>query len=86
MAQKVDARKVRLGPSDLGTVLDGVRLVLVAGGRTLHRFDLAAKECDRPELLSRMIGPTGNLRAPTVRRGRLLVVGYHADAMKELVG
>ncbi len=85
MAEKVDARKVRLGPSELGKVLDGVRTVLASNGRTVQRFDLSAKECDRPELLSRMIGPTGNLRAPTVRRGRLLVVGYHADAMKELV-
>ncbi len=84
--EKVDARKTRLGPSDLGKVLEGVRTVVASNGRTLRRFDLGAKECDRTELLSRMIGPSGNLRAPTVRRGRLLIVGYHADSMKELVG
>jgi len=32
-----------------------------------------------------LVGPTGNLRAPTLRRGGLVVVGYHADSLKELV-
>lgn len=66
-------------------LLQGVQTVLVSNGRTLSRFELGSKKLDRAELLSRMIGPTGNLRAPTVRRGPLLVVGYHADSMKALI-
>jgi arsenate reductase-like glutaredoxin family protein len=82
---KVDARKTRLGPSDLKPILAGVKAVLASNGRTLRRFDLEAKDHDRTELLAAMIGPTGNLRAPTMRRGKMLVVGYHADSLKELV-
>jgi arsenate reductase-like glutaredoxin family protein len=37
------------------------------------------------ELLAVMLGPTGNLRAPTVRRGRTLLVGFHEDAYRELL-
>ncbi len=85
MKVKVDARKTRLGPSDLKPVLAGVKTVLASNGRTVHRFDLDAGDHDRTELLAAMIGPTGNLRAPTLRRGKMLVVGYHADSLKELV-
>ena len=41
---------------------------------------------DRSDMLARMVGPTGNLRAPTLKRNGLVVVGYHADSMRELVG
>ena len=85
MKSKVDARKTRLGPSDLRPVLEGVKTVLASNGRTVRRFDLGAKEHDRTELLAAMIGPTGNLRAPTLRRGKMLVVGYHADSLRELM-
>ncbi len=36
-------------------------------------------------MLALMIGPTGNLRAPTIRRNGLLLVGWHADSFAELV-
>ena len=85
MKVKVDARKTRLGPSDFRPLLEGVKTVLASNGRTVHRFDLDAKGHDRTALYSCMIGPTGNLRAPTLRRGRMLVVGYHADSLKEFV-
>ena len=30
-------------------------------------------------LLGCMLGPTGNLRAPTIRSGKTLVVGFHEE-------
>jgi hypothetical protein len=84
--EKVDARKLRIGPSALEPVLAGVKTVLASNGRTVKRFDLGGKRPDRAELLASMIGPTGNLRAPTIRRGGMLIVGYHADSMATLVG
>jgi hypothetical protein len=33
-----------------------------------------------------MLGPTGNLRAPTLRVGRTLVVGYNEQALVETFG
>ena len=32
------------------------------------------------ELLKLMLGRSGTLRAPTLRRGKTLLVGYNADA------
>ena len=62
-----------------------VDVLLVSKGRRFERYDLRRKDFDRGEMLARMVGPTGNLRAPTLRRDRLVVVGFHPDAMKELV-
>jgi hypothetical protein len=33
-----------------------------------------------------MIGRTGNLRAPTARVGRTLLVGFNADAYRRVLG
>ena len=85
MKERVDARKTRFGPSDLTRLLDGTKTVLVSDGRSVRRFDLTQRDHDRTDLLARMVGPTGNLRAPTFRRDGLLVVGFHADSMAELL-
>lgn len=42
---------------------------------------------DKPsddELLQHMLGPTGNLRAPTIRAGKTLLVGFNEDAYRAL--
>jgi hypothetical protein len=31
-----------------------------------------------------MLGPTGNLRAPTIRRGKTVVVGFDQDTFERL--
>lgn len=83
--ERVDARKTRIGPSALADVVKGAKTVLVSNGRSVARFELAPGSRQRGEMFARMVGPTGNLRAPTLKRGGLVVVGYHADSLKELV-
>jgi arsenate reductase-like glutaredoxin family protein len=83
--EKVDARRTRIGPSALSKVVDGAKTVLVSNGRNVARFDLKANGRAPSDMYARMVGPTGNLRAPTLRRGGLVVVGYHADSMQEFV-
>jgi len=38
------------------------------------------------ELLGYMLGRSGTLRAPTLRRGKTLLVGFNADAYSETLG
>jgi hypothetical protein len=33
-----------------------------------------------------MLGPTGNMRAPTIRKGKTLLVGFNEEVFDELVG
>lgn len=46
-------------------------------GKKVERFDLGNKVTD--DAVAAMLGPTGNLRAPTIRAGRTLLVGFNEE-------
>lgn len=75
-AEQVDAKKVRMGPSEaLGLVKDVDELYVAKGAKVVH-VNLKRDKPDRATLLGLLLGPSGNLRAPTLRRGRTLLVGF----------
>ena len=41
---------------------------------------------DDETLLAHLLGPTGNLRAPTLRRGKTLLVGFNDEAYRQVLG
>jgi arsenate reductase-like glutaredoxin family protein len=43
----------------------------------------APKDAD---LLKAILGPTGNLRAPTIRRGQTLLVGFSEEVYAKTLG
>jgi arsenate reductase-like glutaredoxin family protein len=86
VAQEADAKKATIkGAAALG-VLDGVDELYVARGKKVEHVDLKRARPDRATLLGLLLGPTGNLRAPTLRRGRTLIVGFNEDTYKNLLG
>jgi arsenate reductase-like glutaredoxin family protein len=36
-------------------------------------------------LAAHLLGPTGNLRAPTLRKGKTLLVGFNMEAYKDFL-
>lgn len=82
----MNATKVRIGPADALKLLDGVTRFVAAKGKKVVTFDLAADRPGDDVLLSHLIGPTGNLRAPTARVGSTLVVGFNEEAYREVLG
>jgi arsenate reductase-like glutaredoxin family protein len=38
------------------------------------------------EVVAALLGPTGNLRAPTLRTGKTLLVGFNEEAWGEALG
>ena len=48
--------------------------------------DLKREKPPRAELLGLQLGPTGNLRAPSLRKGRTLIVGFDEATYKRLLG
>lgn len=67
-------------------LLDGVTDLYVAKGRRTVHMDLTGGRPSDEELLSVMLGRTGKLRAPVVRDGSTLVVGYNQDMLDEVLG
>jgi hypothetical protein len=47
--------------------------------------DLKTSRPGKAELLSLLLGPTGGLRAPTLRVGRTLLVGFNAEAYAKVL-
>ena len=76
VTEKADAKKATIKGDAALRVLDGVDQLYVAKGKNVVHVDLKAAKPPRAELLSLLLGPTGNLRAPTLRKGRTLIVGF----------
>ena len=49
-------------------------------------LNLKRENPTQEEVLKLMLGPTGNLRAPTLRVGKKLLVGFNAEAYAEVFG
>ena len=86
MTETVDATKVRYGEADALKLLHGMDQMIAAKGKKLEVFDLKHNRPSDETLLAHLMGPTGNLRAPTARVGKTLLVGFNEDTYGELFG
>ena len=59
--------------------------VVVARGKKVVTFDMAAPP-DDDTLAAAMLGPTGNLKAPTLRVGGTLLVGFGEASYAQVLG
>ena len=75
----MDARKKRIGPAEALAIVGGVRNLWVAKGKRSVHIDMEKERPGDDELLRLLIGPSGNLRAPSIRKGDSLFVGFHED-------
>ena len=64
------------------SVLDGVERLHVARGNKVLHFDLPHDRPANADLLGMLLGRSGKLRAPTIRTGATLLVGYNSDLLE----
>jgi len=72
----VDARKSTLKEKEALALVGEVDEIFASKGKQVVHLDLKREKPDKATLLGLLLGPTGNLRAPTLRKGRTLVVGF----------
>jgi arsenate reductase-like glutaredoxin family protein len=82
----VDAKRAPIKGDSAFAVLKGVDEVYATRGRRVVHLDLRKGMPDRTALAQLLLGPTGNLRAPTLRKGRTLLVGFDEATYKEVLG
>jgi len=63
-----------------------VSKVIVAKGKRVTKFDLKRDPPNTETLLKAMLGPTGNLRAPTIKKGKTVLVGFHEEMYQAVLG
>lgn len=66
-------------------LLKGAEVLIAARGKKVERLDLEAKKPDQATIERLMLGPTGNLRAPTLRVGRTLLVGFDEETYRKVL-
>jgi len=85
-AETVNATRQTIRGRAALAVARGIDSLVVTRGRKLIEVDLKRDRPSDDELLKLLLGPSGNLRAPTLRSGRRLVVGFDEQAYADLLG
>ena len=84
--QKADANKEKKGRAEALALARSMRVLIVARGKKQVAIDMQHDAPDDDTLAGMLLGPTGNLRAPTLRRGTTLYVGFSEAAYRHLQG
>jgi arsenate reductase-like glutaredoxin family protein len=82
----VNATKDRIDTAKALELLGGIETLLVGKGKKLERLDLKKSRPDDDAILALIMGPTGNLRAPTIKVGKTMIVGFHEEAFGQVFG
>lgn len=84
--ETVDARKEKLGKPQIAAILRGTNRVVATKGKKVLDFDLKRDPPVEKVLYESLLGPTGHLRAPALRSGKVLLIGFDEDAWKDVLG
>jgi hypothetical protein len=84
VAAQTDASKERRGRQEALALAKQADTVVVAKGKKVFVFDMTAEPPEDELLAAHILGPTGNLRAPALRIGRKLVVGFSEAAYRQM--
>ena len=83
--EEVSAAK-KLGAEMALELAKGASRVIVMKGKKITDFDMKKDPPKKEDLLAVMLGTTGNLRAPTVVRGKTVLVGFNQEIYDDLLG
>ena len=71
----------KLGKKDAGAMAKAASKIYVAKGKKLDEFKGGKADA---KTVAAMLGPTGNLRAPCIRIGKTVVVGFNEELYAEI--
>ncbi|NKC16273.1 MAG: hypothetical protein GKR94_29935 [Gammaproteobacteria bacterium] len=72
----------KLGREDAAALAAKAKTIIVAKGKKVATFSVSKGQVPDGAVAA-MLGPTGNLRAPTVRAGTTLLVGFDEEHYQE---
>jgi arsenate reductase-like glutaredoxin family protein len=82
---EVNARKTALGRNDALRLAHEVDEIYVARGKRVVHIDLRSEKPDDDTLAALLLNPAGNLRAPALKKGRILIVGFDEATYESLL-
>ena len=81
-----DARKTPLADADALKLAGEANSLYVTRGTKVIHIDLKRDRPDDETLLGLLIGPSGKLRAPTLKLGKTLIVGFDQATYEKVFG
>lgn len=75
--------KTALPLKELLALVEEIDEIYATKGQNVIHLDLRRDQPDETTLAELLIGRTGNLRAPALRRGRMLMVGFNDEMYKQ---
>jgi arsenate reductase-like glutaredoxin family protein len=84
--EQADATKHRKGREEALALVKAADKIVVVKGKKVVEFDMKKSPPDDETLIAHLLGPTGNLRAPTMRKGKTLLVGFNNDSYGAVLG
>ena len=76
---------MKLQACDAIKLLKGVKRLYISKGTKSQQYDISVEDTNIDEIVALMLGPTGNLRAPTLVCGENVLVGFNADTYSEVL-
>lgn len=80
----MDAKKEVIGPDQVWAFLQSGETIHVASGQKILSFK--PDKTNKEQLLNKATGRTGNLRAPALRIGKNLYIGFNTAMYGDLRG
>jgi hypothetical protein len=81
-----NASKEKKGREEALELAKSVERVVAGKGKKVVVFDMKDAPPSDDELAAVLLGPTGNLKAPTLKIGNTLLVGFSEEAYRQTLG
>lgn len=81
----VDAKKTRIGPDEAIAMARKFDEIYASKGTKLVHLNLKKDDVSDQELEKLIIGPSGNLRAPTLQVGKTLLIGFNEESYSKVL-
>lgn len=81
----MNARKTAIRRTDALRLAQEADEIYIAKGKRVIHLDLKSGKPDDDTLAGLLLNPTGNLRAPALKKGRTLIVGFDEATYKALL-
>ena len=82
--EQVEARKIKFDAAESLKLIRQAKQLWVARGQSMSSVDLKAVSDD--ELTALVTGRSGTLRAPAIRAGSKMFIGFNRDVFEEQLG
>jgi len=83
---EINAKKETHAESQAMALAATVSEIYSAKGKKVVHLNLNRDKPGHDEIKKVLLGPTGNLRAPTLRVGKTLLVGFNSETYEDVFG